>query len=367
MTRIFLLGGRGGGGEEVFVRDLAAHPPQGVTYDLALDHHESVSSAQALTWREVAFNRIVHPPLRPLFGLRAYRIDPSVDLVHVHNAATWLQLPTGRPVVYSVGGSGYPHYLETYLGWSEERIRALYDRARSRFRRFGVRSEVATPERINAVVVFSRFAADHLARYGVPAGKIRVIPPGFRIPPGGGGGGSAGDPCTFLLVGRDPPRKGVDTAVEAIRALAARGVPVRLWLVGDQAYPSMTDGGLVQGWGPVPRDRLFSDFYRAADAVLVPSRAEGFGFAAVEAMGHGKAVIASRRDALPEILGDGGLLVEPGDPRALAEAMEALTLDPALRGSLGRAGAERFSATYELGRVQALWTRLYRDVMAGRP
>lgn len=136
---------------------------------------------------------------------------------------------------------------------------------------------------------------------------------------------------------------------------------MRLRLVGDEAYPAMSDGGAaVVGTGPVDRRQLFTDFYARADAVLVPSRAEGFGFAAVEAMGHGVPVIASRRDALPEIVGEGGVLVEPGSVAALARAMEALATDPGAARARGLAGRARFEDVYELTLVRKRMGDLYR-------
>jgi glycosyltransferase involved in cell wall biosynthesis len=138
---------------------------------------------------------------------------------------------------------------------------------------------------------------------------------------------------------------------------------VRLRLVGDDAYPALAGGG-VEGVGPVDRPTLFSDYYARADAVLVPSRAEGFGFAAVEAMGHGIPVVASRRDALPEIVGDGGWLVDAESVSDLARAMEAAATDPAAARSRGRAARSRFEAVYEVGlarrRLGELYGRLLR-------
>ncbi|NJD18053.1 MAG: glycosyltransferase family 4 protein [Gemmatimonadetes bacterium] len=361
MIRVFLLGARGGGGEEVFVRDLAASPPPGVGYTLTLEPHESVPGARARAGEEVLFNRIVHPFLWPLLGLRSYRVGTEVDLVHVHNHPTRLRLPGPKPVVYSVGGAGYPHYLETYLGWSGARVRERYRRARRVYRSLGIRSEVATPEWVDAVVVFSEFAADRLAAFDVSREKIHVIPPGFDIPapscaPGAG-------PFTFLLVGREPVRKGADLAVEAIRELRSRGLDVRLRLVGDVEYPGWTADG-IEGHGPVSRDVIFRDFYAHADAALVPSRAEGYGFAAVEAMGMGLPVVAARRDALPEIVGDAGLLVEPG-ARALAGAMASLASDPSGARALGVRARQRFEERFTRVRARAALGAVYQALLEG--
>lgn len=361
MTRVFLLGARGGGGEEVFVRDLAASPPADVAYTLALDHHESVPGARARTLEEVAFNRLVHPFLWPLPGLRSYSLDPDVDLVHVHNHPTRLRMREPRPVVYSVGGSTYAHYLETYLGWAPCRVDARYGRARRVYRALGIRSELASHEWVDAVVVFSRYAADYLRRFGVPEGKIHVIPPGFDIPtPPRREDGDR--PFTFLLVGRDPERKGADLAVEAVRRLRAQGRAASLVLVGDPTYPSWTGDG-VEGFAPVPRETLFRDFYARADAVLVPSRAEGYGFAAVEGMGAGLPVIAALRDALPEIVGEDGILVEP-EASALARAMEGLVGDPSGARERGGRLRARFEAVFTRTMARAALGHLYAELRA---
>lgn len=362
--RAFLLGGRGGGGEEIFVRSLSEAPPPGVTFSTVLDSHASVPGARALHLRAGLFNRVVHRRLLwPLPGLRAYRVR-GFDLVCSHNFPVWLDVPRGCPVVLSLGGGTYGHYLEAYLGWSPEAVSARFRRARSIYRALGIRSEV-TFEHLDAVVVWSKFAAERLHGLGVPEDKMAMVPPGFDISTPGRKRDDGG-PFTFLLVGRDPLRKGADVAIAAVRALRARGLDVRLRLVGDDAYPAMGDGEAIEGSGPADRERIFSEFYSRADAVLVPSRAEGFGFAAVEAMGHAVPVIASRRDTLPEIVGSAGLLVEPGSVPDLADAMEALATDRDAARARGRAGRERFESTYELGVAGRRMGDLFRRLLDRR-
>ena len=81
--------------------------------------------------------------------------------------------------------------------------------------------------------------------------------------------------------------------------------------------------------------------YRGAAALAVPSRSEGFGLPALEAMARGCPVVASSAGALPEVIGDAGLLVAPGDADALAAALDRLLDDDSLAASLGAAGHRR--------------------------
>lgn len=83
--------------------------------------------------------------------------------------------------------------------------------------------------------------------------------------------------------------------------------------------------------------------YRMARAFVMPSKAEGFGFVFLEAMAHGRPVVAGNRDAAPEVLGNGeaGLLVDPDDVPQIAAALSRLLLNPDFGDQLGTAGRAR--------------------------
>jgi len=97
------------------------------------------------------------------------------------------------------------------------------------------------------------------------------------------------------------------------------------------------------------------------DIIVCPSRFEGFGLVAAEAMACGKPVIASNTGGLPEIIDDRetGFLVQPEDPVAMAEALTELIDNPALREKLGAAGrrkvGEKFSFTTFARQIEALY------------
>jgi glycosyltransferase involved in cell wall biosynthesis len=339
---------KGGGGEEIFVRDLASHPPSGVRYSLVMDHHESIAGARARRSLEIGFNRLVQPWLWPLSGLRAYKLeDGCFDLVHVHNYVHHISSSRFVPVVMSLGGGSYYHYIREYLGWPETRIDRLYRRAGRVYRSLRLMNEFVTWHRLSGILVRSNFARSFLLSRGVPASLVDVIPPGFDTPilparP------RETDSFTFLLLGRDPARKGADLAIEAFRRLRSSGRDARLILVGHASWLSLAEepGLEVHDW--TDRQRLYREFYPRADALLMPSRVEGFGLAAIEAMSFALPVIATRCGAFPETIDDGrtGLLVPPGDAEGLMKAMERVSGDVPGAREMGMLGRVRFLQKY---------------------
>ncbi|WP_170977933.1 glycosyltransferase family 4 protein [Blastococcus sp. CCUG 61487] len=169
----------------------------------------------------------------------------------------------------------------------------------------------------------------------------------------------SGGSAEIVVVGRLSERKGQDVAIAATALVREAGFDVRLTLVGD-GYPGYEDyvDGLrtltgTAGVADVTEFAGFQDpagYVAAADVVLVPSRIEPFGLVAVEALLLGRPVVASRVGGLQEIIDDGrtGLLVEPDDPRALADAIIVLLADPGAARALGRAGQADARARFSL-------------------
>jgi glycosyltransferase involved in cell wall biosynthesis len=177
----------------------------------------------------------------------------------------------------------------------------------------------------------------------------------------------------LLCVGRaSDPNKGIKTLIQALARLPEH---VTLTLV-DNDHP----GNEIFQWaraasvedrlhvaGRVPRNRL-RQLYRRASIVVVPSRFEGFGLPAVEAMACGTPVVACRAGALPEVMrvGGGGRLVPRDDPDALAAGIRELLDDPALRVTLGRNARRRVEATFSWRPVAESTVQVYRDVVLER-
>ncbi|MBI5586572.1 MAG: glycosyltransferase family 4 protein, partial [Deltaproteobacteria bacterium] len=156
-------------------------------------------------------------------------------------------------------------------------------------------------------------------------------------------------PTPFILfLGTLEPRKNLTTLIQALASLKEK-IPQALVLVGqkgwlwEEIFRAVTKYGLenrVLWTGYIPdADRVL--FYNAADFLVYPSWYEGFGMPLLEAMQSGCPIIASRISALPEVLGEAGLLIDPGDPENLAGAMLRMVKEPGLRQRLRESGLVR--------------------------
>lgn len=214
-----------------------------------------------------------------------------------------------------------------------------------------VSSERAALAVARRVIVTSVPTADMLARdYAVARDRITVAPPGTdRIVAAERAGHH---PPRLVAVGAIVPRKGYDTLIEALATLAA--LPWRLTIVGAPrdalcthdleraiATSALTDRITLAG---AVDDAALDALYRDADIFVQASRFEGYGMAVAEAIAHGLPVIATATGAAPAIVPDSaGMLVPPGDARALAEALRRLLADHAMVMRLA-AGARRAAA-----------------------
>jgi len=106
--------------------------------------------------------------------------------------------------------------------------------------------------------------------------------------------------------------------------------------------------------------------YAGASICVVPSLYEGFGLPVVEAMASGTPVIATDGGALPEVVGDAGVIVPAGDAEALRQAIDALLRDGARARALAAAGLARVQERYGWDRVGAAYEALLSDTIATR-
>jgi glycosyltransferase involved in cell wall biosynthesis len=188
---------------------------------------------------------------------------------------------------------------------------------------------------------------------------------------------SPGAPVVLLL-GRVHPVKGTVDFVAAAAALHATRPEARFAIVGaedpgEPAYPgevrrAIADHGLEGVVKMLGHRDSALDLVAAADVVAVPSgppgtplQGEGFGLVALEAMAVGTPVVAYAAGAVGDVLGDCGVLVEPGDTRAFARALLEVLDDDALRARLADCGRARVRENFSLDRVVEAMRRTYAE------
>ncbi len=231
------------------------------------------------------------------------------------------------------------------------------------------------------VITFSASSRQVLvSEYGVDEARIAVTPLGVdvgKFTPAAGGAasrGAAGGPFRMLFVGPLIRRKGIDHLIEALAQVDAQEPGWTLTVVGDGPERSALTAraaelgfgskldfcGYVDGWG----DEL-PGIYREADLFVFPSLKEGFGMVIIEAMACGTPVLTTRVSAIPEVVADAGLLVEPASPPGIAEGILRLMRDEDLRRGYAEAGLRRVREMYSWGIVADRTLQVFERLQRG--
>ncbi|HEV2686882.1 MAG TPA: glycosyltransferase family 1 protein, partial [Actinomycetota bacterium] len=301
--------------------------PTWVPDDLPVVRIPGVRRAVHLSWT------LVHRP-------RVDRFVPGADLLHV--LVPTQPVPSSMPVVYTFHDVMPLHFPD----WYSSKELVLF--------RAAVRDAAARAAHIIAV---SNTVAEALTDLvGIDRSRITVVYEGiderFRTPPSSdlvaGVCASYGVEAGryFLYVGAVSTRKNVRLLVECI---ANRGPGTRLLIVGaeghgaervTEAITRLGVGDSVTMTGHIADEHLMP-LMSGACALLHPSRYEGFGFTPLEAMALGTPAIAARAGALPEVLGDGAMLLDGEDVTAWADVMTRIEQDPAFARELAERGRQR--------------------------
>ena len=299
-------------GTEIEVVSPASFPHFGIAYGSGI-----VGNLRRAPWRAPLL-----PAFMASFAHAARRASRNADLVHAH----WLPsgiaaLATRRPFVVQLWGTDVE----------------LARRAPSLAR--------AVLRRAEAVVCPSTALAGEATRLG--ARQIEVVPSGVDLP---AQVGEEAEPPEVLYAGRLSREKGVLELLEAARDL-------NLVVAGDG--PLRERVPMARGFLPPVE---LAKLYARAAVVACPSHREGFGVACLEAMAHGRPVVASGVGGLLDLVvnGETGIVVEPGNVPALRAALERLLGDRELRRRMGEAGRRRAAEHFSWPAV----TRKTLDVYA---
>lgn len=208
------------------------------------------------------------------------------------------------------------------------------------------------PGRIDGMFAVSKAVADHY-RQALRLPHVEVVHNPVVIPAQVAVGKRSDSVPRIVLPGRLVPEKG---HADLIQALTLLKMPVSVTFAGGGPLEAELQSASpeIRITGVLTHDRMLEEI-AAADLVVIPSRFEGFGLTALEAMALGRPVIATTAGGLREVLGDGGILVPASDPESLAAAIERVLSDPDLAKRLGQAGQDRAQSQFS---VQVIAARL---------
>ncbi len=227
------------------------------------------------------------------------------------------------------------------------------------------------------ILACSGAAADHhAAQCSIARDRIRVLhnPVDLSVFAGVGGdsgfrprvGVGEGELLAVFLGRLSIEVKGLDVLCEAVRLLPP-GFPLRVALVGpgeqEAVGEQLQPPAAVKLTWPIDRAEV-PGVLQSCYICLQPSRSEGFPLSVIEAMAAGLPVIATRVGGIPEAVEDGvtGMLVEPEDPEALAEAIQWMVAHPAERQEMGRKGREQ-AQRFDVQNIASQLAEIYREVL----
>lgn len=383
-----------GDAEPGFVLDLAQEMRREFDVELIAPHAPGAARDEVLDglpvtrfrywwprWQAAAYSggmasRMRENPLRllqlpPFFGVliwtivRRLRQEPPIDLIHAH----WI-IPQGLAALVARRLARRPvPVLCTSHGGDLFGLRG----------RLLNRIKAGILGRCDSISVVSHAMAERVKELA-PRTDPAVIPMGTDlrdrfVPPAAP---RSGPIRQLIFVGRLVPKKGVEHLLEALAILRPTYPELSLEIVGHgpllNALVAKTNalplGGCVRFIGPLAHQQL-AERYQSADLAVFPfveaadGDQEGFGLVMVEAMGCGCAVIASDLPAVRDVIrpGETGMIVPPGDPRALAAAIADALVDPEQARALAERGHIYAMEHFDWGVTRTRFASVYRALM----
>lgn len=283
------------------------------------------------------------------------------DIVHLHTGrATWL------------GGMA--------AKWAG--VPAITTRRMDREVRRNHRNRWIYRSLVRRAVAISGPVAQLLREGGVPEAKVRVIYSSIdaarfqgvleveRVRRSLGAPADRENCMVVLALASLVHRKGIDVLLDAL-ALSTQQQQIQVWIAGE-GEERVTLERQAQALGLSDRVRFLGrrpdarDLLHACDVYCLPSRREGLGVSALEALAVGRPVIGTRVGGLAEVVEDGicGRLVPAEDPRALAAALDELASDCQRRTRWGAAARQSLERGYLASQMVESYDKLYREVLA---
>lgn len=309
------------------------------------------------------------------FGVRAYnylqRNRNKYDIVHDNQCLAYGIGKIAQKVVPTIATIHHPITVDRQEEFKSATSRRKIRKIKRWYSFIGMQKEVA--QQLSHIVTVSECSKIDIAKeFSINESKFRVVHNGinkeFFYPVNNG---SRPENSIIVTNSADTPLKGLRYLLEAVY-LIRKMQPVNLTVIGEPKKDStirklVTElgiGDIVHFTGRI-RNEEFVDYYAKSTIAVVPSLYEGFGLPAAEAMACGVPLVSTSGGALPEVVGDVGIIVPPADAGALAREIIYLLNNPDQRKKMAQAGIERVDADFNWSKAAADMVAVYREAIDG--
>ncbi|MDP2855492.1 MAG: glycosyltransferase family 4 protein [Smithellaceae bacterium] len=236
-----------------------------------------------------------------------------------------------------------------------------------------INMQLKVAQNFSHIITVSAFTKKDIAKeFSLDENKFRVVHNGinneFFYPKQNGP-----RPENSLIVtnSADTPLKGLNFLLEAVAQIRTKQ-PIKLTVIGQPKKDGIIENlvaklgvsDIVHFTGRIDNEE-FADYYAKSTIAVVPSLYEGFGIPAAEAMACGVPLISTSGGALPEVVGDAGMIVPPADAKALAKAITHLLNVPEDREKYAQAGLARVNSVFSWKKAAEEVVEVYREAMNG--
>jgi len=309
------------------------------------------------------------------FGERAYRYlqkrNGHYDIVHDNQCLAYGIGKIAQKIMPTVATIHHPITFD-----KQEYLRAARtDVKRRRINRWFsfIEMQKKVARQLSHIVTVSECSKKDIAdEFSINLSKFHVVPNGiaseYFYPVQ-----NASRPENSIIVtnSSDTPLKGLRYLLEAV-AMVRKKQSVKLTVIGEprkngsivRLVAELGIGDIVQFAGRIKNEE-FAGYYSNATIAVVPSVYEGFGLPAAEAMACGVPLISTSGGALPEVVGDAGIIVPPADADALAKELIFLLNNPEQRKKMAQAGIDRVNAIFNWPVAAREMVNIYRETIDG--
>ena len=307
------------------------------------------------------------------FGLRTYNYFrkkmPQYDIVHDNQSLSYGILGLERLGFPTVATIHHPITVDRDVEVKSAGSLLKKLRARRWYSFLGMQKRVS--RHLSHIITVSECSKRDISRDFKTSGrKFRVVPNGintdffYPLPHV-----KRSEDRILVTNSADTPLKGLRYLIEAVASIRKKR-NIKLTVIGKPKKNGVIEGlvrkldieGCVRFTGRIEYEE-FAYYYAKATMAVIPSLYEGFGMPAGEAMACGVPVISTVGGALPEVVGDAGILVPTADSKALEHAIISLLDDPDRRRRLGMAGLERVKSSFTWKHAAQKTVDVYREAI----